>query len=271
MLIEPKPGRAIVAIDYSQQEFLIAGILAGDKNMIKAYRSGDVYLYTGKLDGSIPKDGTKETHGELRSRFKSTVLGIQYGMGHHALARKITEDTGKETTPEEAQVMVDSFDQTYPDYAFFRVQIREQYENQGYLRLGCGWTMWGDNGNARSVSNFPVQGAGASIMRDAVGLAQDQGLDVILTLHDAIYVECEDYEVEWAVTTLGECMSVAFNRYFKDSTLQAYAQCRMDPTIWGPGLGGRVIETQVFKTKCYDRYIDPDAIEDYERYKNYLH
>jgi len=73
-LIEPPRGRTIIAIDYSQQEFLIAGLLSRCEAMLKAYESGDVYLYTGKLAGAIPWKGTKKEYPELRDQFKSTCV-----------------------------------------------------------------------------------------------------------------------------------------------------------------------------------------------------
>ena len=55
----------------------------------------------------------------------------------------------------------------------------EEYKIKGYIFLPDGWFMWGDNDNFRSVGNVPIQGLGSCIMRKAVELAQDRGLDVI--------------------------------------------------------------------------------------------
>ena len=76
-----------------QQEFGIAAALSGDAAMMDAYRSGDPYLAFGKQAGRIPADGTKRTHGAERELFKACVLGVQYGMGAEALARRIGKPT----------------------------------------------------------------------------------------------------------------------------------------------------------------------------------
>lgn len=54
-LIQPKEGEAIVGIDWASQEFIIAAALSGDQNMIKAYNSGDPYLYFAIAAGAVPK------------------------------------------------------------------------------------------------------------------------------------------------------------------------------------------------------------------------
>lgn len=42
--------------------------------MLKAYHSGDPYLYFAKLAGAVPKDGTKEEYSRERNLFKSTCI-----------------------------------------------------------------------------------------------------------------------------------------------------------------------------------------------------
>ena len=42
-LIKPPPGRALMYADWSAQEPGIAGYLSGDRALIDAYASGDVY------------------------------------------------------------------------------------------------------------------------------------------------------------------------------------------------------------------------------------
>lgn len=55
-IIKPNKGEVIVACDYSSQEFYIAAMMSGDKEMIEAYRSSDPYLYFAKATGAIPMD-----------------------------------------------------------------------------------------------------------------------------------------------------------------------------------------------------------------------
>lgn len=272
VLIQPRPGRAIVGIDYAQQEFLLAGLLSGDKNMIKAYHSGDPYLATGKTAGAIPQDGTKAEYQELRDKFKSTVLGIQFQMAAFGLSGKLTRDLGYPVSEEEAQDLIDLMAEAYPDYEDYKHEIVATYEEQGYLRNPCGWTMFGDNPNRRSVGNFPIQGAGSSIMRKGVLNAMDRKLQVILTLHDAIYVECPTSEISFVLHTLAGSMDEAFKYYFKGTSVEQAAVCRMDPTVWGPDLDDGMHDTFLGPCKFKSKYIDdsPRAKAEYKKFRKYL-
>ena len=270
VLIEPDPGRAIAGIDWSQQEFLLAALLSEDPGMIRAYQSGDVYLYTGKLAGAIPQDATRDTHEDLRNLFKSTVLGIQYLMGPRTLSGKLTRDTGKTVSIDEAEQLIDQFNAAYPIFSDWREEVVADYRRDGYLRLPCGWVMWGDNPNHRSIANCPIQGTGSSIMRRAVSNAQDAGLQVIYTLHDAIYIEFDSDNL-YPVDQLAFAMQEAFKAYFP-MKMQHYADCRMDPSVWSPDYDGSTVSTAVFpEVKLYEKYIDPRSVSDYRRYRPYFH
>lgn len=229
--IQAKVGRAITGIDYASQEFLIAALLSSDEQMIEAYASGDVYLAFGKAAGLIPKDGTKDTHKRERNICKTLVLGISYDMGADGLAMRLTQVTKIIWNREQAEDLISTFYEIYDDYKRWKGEILREYEVEDMLQLKDGWAMLGGNENSRSVGNFPVQGAGACIMRKAVALAQDKGIDVIFTLHDALYAE---HDVSVKDTGLEFCMREAFQWYFdfaKGSEL-----IRLDYHTWGSGL-----------------------------------
>lgn len=269
-LIQPKKGRAIVALDYAQQEFLLAALLSKDMNMVAAYHSGDPYLHTGKLAGAIPQDATRESHGPLRDKFKSTALGIQYMMASKGLAGKLTRDTGVKHTEDEAQALIDKFEEAFPDYQDWKDEVWAEYRADGYLKLPCGWTMFGDNKNRRSVCNFPIQGCGSSIMRKAVQMAQDEGLEVIFTLHDALYVECASKDIVHTLNELASAMEDAVKYYFIDTPVEKYAVCRMDPTLWSPDFPGQTFDTDLGPVECTALYIDGRAVEEYKKFKKYF-
>ncbi len=272
-LIQPDQGRTIVACDYAQQEFLLAGLISDDRAMVRAYHSGDPYLHTAKLAGAVPMDGLRKDYEDIRDRFKSTVLGIQYGMMYRSLSRKITADTGKFCSEEEAEALIEMFQEAYPDYQEWKRNTLEDYQDDGYLKLPCGWVMHGDNDNDRSVTNFPIQGFGSSVMRKAVSLAQDQGLDVIFTLHDALYIECDTEKTVACASALGECMAVALKHYFRDTWLAQDAVCRLDPTVWGPDWDGRTtinLGGRLGDTTPQTIYIDKRAKADYEKFSQYF-
>lgn len=269
-LCVPPTGKAIVGIDYGQQELYVKALLSQDTNMIKAYVSGDVYLHTGKLVGAIPKDGTKKTHGHLRDLFKSTTLGIQFGMSKIGLATKLTNDTGKETSEDDAQSLIDQFYEAYPNALEHDEYIMENYTGNEYLKLPDGWYMFGENPNERSVKNCPVQGLGACIMRRAICIAQDKGLNVVITLHDALYIECDLASVKQNAVLLADCMDEAFNTFFPNQDVHI----RLDADIWSKELSNAEYDLEYSRGKLpvkqQNVYIDERSASEYERFKEYF-
>lgn len=270
-IVHPSKGRVLVGIDYASQEVLIAAILSGDMKLIQAYASGDVYLQSGKDIGTIPQNGTKATHKKQRDEQKPVVLGWMYWMTGHGLSTDLTEKTGKEWTVEAAQELLDNLDEAYSVFAEFRNETIDNYNDTGFQKLKHGHLMFGDNGNHRSVGNRPVQGAGADIMRLAVKYCSEEGVEVVITLHDALYAE---FDVnDWKhVDTFVRCMRRAFVDYFVDSPFAKHAELiRMDAYAWGDDLKEEQVTTPAgFKVDTMPVYIDERATDEYETFKNYF-
>ena len=88
-LILAPSGRAVVYLDFSQQEFLIAAVMSQDDAMFAAYMDGDTYIGIGKAWGLIRPDMADQEVAAARRLIKAAVLGIQYQMGASKLARYI--------------------------------------------------------------------------------------------------------------------------------------------------------------------------------------
>lgn len=281
-LVHPPKGKMIVGIDYSSQEFLLSALFSGDKKMIDAYRSGDVYLAFGKLIGLIPPNGTKATHKFQRDACKATVLGLSYLMTKYGLAIKLTTDTGKVWTEDQAQEQVDAFDEAFEVFSEFRQDEIDRYRDTGYTKLKDGWYMFQHNHNDRSVSNMPIQGAGGDIMRRSVIHAtRTNGLKVTMTLHDAAYIECDLNDWE-AVDLFIDSMTEGFTSYFKDTPqYEESKMIRLDTYAWGDGLPeteivkGKIVDKSVETPKgrevtVYSTYIDERAVEEFEHFKSFF-
>lgn len=271
-MIQPKPGFSICSIDYASEEFLLAALLSKDEAMYQSYASGDPYLDFAKRAGSVPKDGTKDSHPLERQRAKSTVLGIGYLMAKNSLAEKLTQDTSVEHSPDEAQKLIDLYFSVYQKYGNWVAKTQYEYRQRGYLALLDGWVMFGDNENDRSVSNCPIQGAGACVLRRAIKLAQEAGLKVIIPLHDALYIEYPTSRPE-KVDQLADAMLEAFAHYFrKDETVFGWSKAiRLDLDVWGPDQSdGEFVTARGRKVKTQSMYIDPRGKAEFEKFKKYL-
>ncbi len=203
-LIRPGPGRALAYVDWSQQEFGIAAALSGDAAMAEAYRSGDPYLAFGKQAGRIPPDGTRESHGRERERFKACVLGVQYGMGPGALARRIG---GPEAL---ARDLLRLHRETYPTFWAWSDGAENHALLRGDLHTVFGWTVRaGREPNTRSLRNFPCQANGAEMLRLACCLATERGLSVVAPVHDALMVEAPADAIDAVVAETRGAMAEA--------------------------------------------------------------
>jgi len=238
--------------------------------MYNAYVSGDVYLAFGKEAGLIPIDGTKKTHPKERQSAKSTVLGLSFSMSKIGLAIKLSQDTGKEVTEDEAQELVDMFADAFSDNAFWKKENLEMYEDNGYLKVPDGWTLFGDNDNPRSVGNLPIQGFGSCILRKAIQLCQDKGLKVIVPLHDALYIEMETNDWD-AVDIFAEQMTEAFKFYFKGEGNKWASKVGLDIEAWGNDLNKEVITTPKGNSVQTDTlHIDERSVEEYNIFSKFF-
>lgn len=266
VLVHPHKDYCICGIDYKSEEALIGALNSNDKAMIEAYRSGDVYLDFAKRAGAVPEDATKSTHKKERDLFKSTYLGISYLMGPKSLAQKLTNDTGVKRTEEEAKDLIDKFYSAYPRYKQYLDRVYSEYLNNGFHKLFDGWVMFGDNDNYRSVSNMPIQGMGAVILRRAIQLAQDAGVKIIAPLHDALYIEYKDPS---HIDKLAEAMTQAFVDSYPNNPNASLI--KLDIEAWGDSLregtfktpGGLVVSSE-------PRHVDPRGRAEYEKFKKYL-
>jgi len=269
--IQPPKGYVIVGMDYSSEEFLISALVARDIEMVKAYKSGDPYLYFAIGAGAAPPGATKKTHKKIREPFKSTTLGVGYGMQEISLAAKLTQDTGQEYTPEDARVLIDQFYELYSNYKHWCEAHLQEYREKKMVKMPCGWTMYGDNDNFRSVNNVAIQGRGASVMRKAVALCQDRGVQIIFTNHDALYALVKIENLKKKIDIMWDSMIEAFCHYF-DGRAKEHAACiRLEGEMWGPDLSegefttpkGRILKTEKI-------HIDERAVREYQQFSKYF-
>jgi len=205
-IIEPPPGKIIIGLDYSAQEFAVAAALSNDKNMMRAYNSGDPYLGYAKLSKTVPQSATREDPetDALRDKLKSSCLGIQFGIGQRSLALKMTNDCGGYYSEDDGYRMIRLHQKTFPHYWRFLDNVRSVYQRGECLSTNDGWILFPDNPNPRSVGNFPIQGNAASIGRESMIKGAEVGIEIVAPLHDCDYTECDEKDEEsivWAMKT----------------------------------------------------------------------
>jgi len=207
-LVNPHKGEAIADLDFGSQEIFIASALSGDKNLMESYLGGDPYWSFAQLTGAIPEElgvPTEEQRGKepfsqyvpTRGLYKSVFLGVGFGMKSKSLARHISQATGEDVTPDDAQEYIDGYAEAYSNYWQYRENLWEIYhDDKRYLLLPDGWRLGSDNPSPNSTLNLPVQGFGQVILRRACKLCDEAGIETIATLHDAITIKSSDADIE---------------------------------------------------------------------------
>lgn len=238
--ILPPPDKVIVEIDYKSQEFIIAAIESEDTSMIEAYESGDPYLFFGKQIGMIPEEGNKETHELERNTCKSVILGLQYGLGITNLALKLSADIGRTFTDLEASELVQEHRKLFKKYWKWQWNVRAAHEAHSTLSTKDSWLLFADKQNSLSAGNYPVQGAGATVLRRAVRYALEAGLQVISPLHDAIYIEANIASQAQETAMLKDCMQKAFTDFYPEHKIGMDISAHDANHLWVPAKGRKM-------------------------------
>ena len=206
-LIKPEPGTAVAYVDYSSMEFLIAASLSdrhcGPVNtMLDMYDSGDPYRSFAIRVGAMPSTATKESHAAVRDKYKVMMLATQYGMASETLAARLGVSTF------EAHEMLSQHRELFAQYWQWSDDWVQHALQTGAMRTAFGWTCRTGitEFNERSIRNWPIQAAGADILRIACILATRHGIKVLAPVHDAVLVEAPIARIEADVALMREIM-----------------------------------------------------------------
>ncbi len=123
--IVPPKGEVVIAKDYGSQEFAIAAICSGDKNMMKAYESGDPYLYLMKLAKAVPM----EADNYLCKNPPQILTDAGYGKFDHGVSEEIEEKVKSENP---------TLYKKYKDYIGYKLQRMLGKATTLSLQFGAG-------------------------------------------------------------------------------------------------------------------------------------
>jgi DNA polymerase-1 len=205
-LIKPAPGECVVYSDYSSQEVYVAAYKSGDPHLIAIAESGDCYTNHAIECGIAPPHATKQTHGvERDTLYKPALLSQFYGSYAEGLARRlgVTSDYAHHRMVLPHQRMYKVYWQWITDFVYGASE-------RGFARTGYGWRMQltGDT-DWKTMLNWPIQSAGADILRFAVIGMVRNGIRVAAPIHDAVLTVCREDEVDEHVEAVNRIMRKA--------------------------------------------------------------
>jgi len=233
-LIKPRAGRALAYLDWSNQEFGIAAVLSGDKNMLRAYEAGDPYLALAILCGAAPVGATKKSHREVRNLYKSATLAIGYGQTEWGFAKKTKVDAAT------ARRVFQNYRRTYSTYIAWREKQVDDYGISLKLSTRLGWTLHhGQRIKPNTILNFGAQANAAEMLRLAIIEMRRRGVEVCCPIHDAVLIQSPVAEIDSAVAEAQAAMSAA-----SAAMLNGYV-LRCDCTDDAVGASGEIIRGDI--------------------------
>lgn len=204
-LVQPLPGEVLLCADYSAEEFAVAAGLSGDVQMQAAYEAGDPYIEMAKLAG------VDEAHiVDVREMYKSLVLGRMFGMGLQRFRQRAGIPYGQ------AVRAWQFFDREFAKFRQWQKQVAAQARRQGWVATRYGWrAKVYPSTRDTSLMNWAIQAGASDVLRVAVLMLAGAGIDLLMTMHDAVLVSCRegqeaDVEAE-VVRIMREASEVAVN------------------------------------------------------------
>jgi DNA polymerase I len=259
-LIKPPAGCAIAYVDWRSQEIAIAAALSGDERLLRAYRSGDIYMAFAIDAGLAPPGATEETHPTIRDVCKSIILGIGYGMGPDAMAVRCG------LTRSDAANLIRMHKFAYKKFWQWVEDTTAGGLFTGRMAISSGWRrLITDNPNIRSMQNWKIQATGAELMRQAAIAATDAGLSIGAPIHDAFLLVSKSDTVEQDVADLQAIMSKAGEAVIG---IPVPASAKL---IWAAGeMPPNKINSKTTKWDLEGRYIDKRGSEMWEKVRRLL-
>ncbi len=213
----PKEGCVFADADYSQIELRILASLAGDRDLIAAYKEGkDIHRITASKVFGVPFDAVTDIQ---RRNAKAVNFGIVYGISSFGLSQDLS------ISRKEAKEYIEQYFETYPGIKTYLEAVKSRAKQKGYSvtyfgrrrpipELGNSNFMQRQFGE-RVAMNAPIQGTAADIMKIAMIKVYDrlikEGLRsrLLLQIHDELLVETYKDEEETVLGILKEEMSGA--------------------------------------------------------------
>lgn len=228
LMIVSEQGRAIIRIDYPAIELRLAAVIAPEPVFIEVlHAQGDLHKRTASIIMNKPE---AEISTDERKQAKPVNFGFAYGMGANRFRINARTEYGLDITLEQAMSFKNKFLSGYSGLdnwqkrASKRLEAgiigdRWDYKNRKYAGFPT-FTLYGRKmrvAKYNNALNFPVQGSGADLLKDACVRAarmfRENGLDlkIVCLVHDEIVIETAEANKEKAASLLAEAMESAAN------------------------------------------------------------
>lgn len=219
------PGKTLLSMDYSQQEFRLAGATSNEPKIIEAYKQGhDMHTATAAIHFN---KRLEDVTSEERNIGKTMNFAILYGTTAWGLKKNFNIST------EDAEQMLKKFYDGYPVLSSFMNKSQEKILELGYSITPMGRKRYFSSPplfctpqeierieaqTKREGYNFIIQGGGADVTKLAMVKIYRENpfgkkFQLLLQVHDEVVAEVDDDIIEQAVEFMSYCMKEVFQPF----------------------------------------------------------
>ena len=202
--VPSEEGWVIFAADYSQIELRVLAHIAGDENLIDAFRSNmDIHTRTAM---DVFHVDAEQVTSNMRRQAKAVNFGIVYGISDYGLSQSLG------ITRKEAAVFIERYLESFPGVQQYMKDIVEEAKEKGYVSTLLQRRRYipeinNRNFNVRGFAertamNTPIQGSAADIIKLAMirmnARLKKENLQtrMLLQVHDELIFEAPPEELD---------------------------------------------------------------------------
>jgi len=204
----PRPGYALVSVDYSQLELRLATVYAQEPELVATFNEGRD-IFTEMSVGIFGESTTDDERKVKRDKTKTFVYSTQYGAG----LKRISSVFG--ISPTEANSIRQRYYETYPRFRAASDKAAHFVQSYSKIRLWSGryrHFLYPEE-EAHKAFNSLCQGGGADIVERAMVRLSDDGFNdgeecrILLQIHDEAVVEIRQDKVKEYSTAIADSMA----------------------------------------------------------------
>lgn len=212
MVVPEDRDHVLVYVDYTAQEIGIAAALSGDPAMRAMYAAEDPHMHFALQAGAVRNAGTA---AGVRRKFKAVNLGVLYGQTPAGTARKLGIPQG------EAERLHGLHARLYPTFWDWSSRVVADAYFRGEIRTHNYWRcMVPKDSSDRTWRNWPMQAAGADIMRITMMYFERSGLRTLAPLHDGFLLSCRRDKLEETHALIHQACEQAVAHVLRDFRLK---------------------------------------------------
>jgi len=182
-----------IEADYSQFEIRVAAAVIPSESLQKDLDSG-IKIHHKLAQEVYHRELETLTDKEIL-RTKAVVFGTIYGRSARSIALE------HKITISEAQELQSVIEGRYPEIKEFKSKL---LADRFFVTPFGRRREFGEN--VTELFNFPIQSSAADILRESIVLLDEEGLDLVLTVHDNVILDCNKHELRIVLEALQRIM-----------------------------------------------------------------